>query len=123
MPPINDITRSCIGQFWNVPVSIGPFTGENIYGDPVENTYILNITTPTDKRSYTGILSLLTWDLEEGPCLYVGDSQSSSIYEISHPNDAVIEGIYSDYKVTDAFMEDFAFGQFDGEMCSNVVVN
>ena len=80
---------------------------------------MLNITTPSEIRSYTGMLSLLTWELEEGPCLYVGDSQSDRIYEIEYPNDRVIEGLYTDYIVSGSFAEDFPFGLFDEEMCSN----
>ena len=80
--------------------------------------FVLNITSSTDRRSLTGILSQLTWDLEEGPCLYVGDIQGSYIREIEEPNDGVIEGLYSDYRVSGRFVEDFVFGSFDEEKCN-----
>ena len=107
------------GQFWNVPVSIGRFVADNSTGyDSAENLFVVNITSGS--RSYVGVLGQLTWELEEGPCLYVGDSQSDSIAEIKRPNDSVIEGVYSDYIVSEAFSGDFDFGKFDDAKCETL---
>ena len=75
------------GQFWNVPVSLAPFNGRNIFGETLANAYVANVMTRSGLRSYVGMLYRMTWEREEGPCLYVGDSQSFSIYEIEDPND------------------------------------
>lgn len=99
-------------------MSISKFTGRNIFGDLVENTYVVNITTASDRRGYTGSRGRLTWEGEEGPCLYVGDSQSSPIYEIDNPNDGVIEGFYTDYIVSGGFVDDFIYGLFDNAICN-----
>ena len=109
----------CTGQFWNIPVSIKPFTGENVFGQRAVDTYIVNITTISQQRLYVGVLGHLTWEVEEGPCLYVGDSQSDSTYEFADPNDRVIEGLYTDYIVSGSFNDDFKFGLFDEEKCEN----
>lgn len=105
------------GQFWNIPVGITPFTGKNVYGKTMNNAFTVNLSTRGKDRSYVGFLYHLTWEFHEGPCLYVGDGQSGSIYEIENPNDGVIEGTYMDYIVSEGFVDDFKFGLFDKERC------
>ena len=78
----------------------------------------MNITTNSDHRSYVGLLARITWELDEGPCLYVGDGQSSSVYEIDKPNDGVIEGMYTDYIVSGAFDDQFKFSIFEIDKCA-----
>ena len=49
----------------------------------------------------------------EEPCLYVGNKQAGLIHEVATPNDWVIENIFQDYKVADAFSEEnYIFGLF-----------
>lgn len=79
---------------------------------------MVNITTGANRRSYVGMLAHITWENEEGPCLYVGDSQSFSVYEIETPNDAVIEGVYTDYIVSSGFDDSFEFGIFQADKCN-----
>jgi hypothetical protein len=70
-------------------------------------------------RAYTGWLFDLTWEFEEGPCLYVGNRQSGPIGEVADPNDGVIENIYSDYMVDSAFSEEnYAFRLFSKDRCT-----
>ena len=70
------------------------------------------------QRSYTGWLYDLTWEFQEGPCLYVGNRQAGPIYEVMDPNDNVIEDRYKNYKVDSAFSEEgFDFGIFMEERC------
>lgn len=64
------------------------------------------------------MLSRITWEGEEGPCFYVGDSQSFSIYEVEDPNDGVIQGIYTDYIVSDSFDDSFKFSVFEEDRCN-----
>lgn len=116
----NRNTFNSAGQFWNIPVDISAFEGTLRDGSPATNRYVINITTDSTSRSYTGWLYDLTWEFEEGPCLYVGNRQSGPIYEVRTPNDGVIENIYSDYQVSSAFSEeDYVFGLFDESMCSS----
>lgn len=101
-------------------MSIGPYTGLDRSGNQVIDMYVVNVTTSGLPRSYVGKLAQVTWDHTNGPCLYVGDSQSSPISEIEKPNDGVLEGDYTDYVVSGAFREDdkFKFGLFDDARCS-----
>ena len=76
------------------------------------------MTTPKP-RSYVGIYGEKTWQSKkEGSCVYVGDSQASSLYEVDEPNDGVIEGDFRDYIVRSAFVEDdFKYGVFNKDKC------
>ena len=110
------------GQFWNIPVSIAPYTGLLRDNSQAEGRFVINITTsgsdPPVQRSYTGWLYDLTWEFQEGPCLYVGNRQAGPIYEVMDPNDNVIEDRYKNYKVDSAFSEEgFDFGIFMEERC------
>ena len=100
-------------------MDVAPFTSEMRAGESAEGLYSVNLTTyPTGSRSFTGQLHRLTWEAEEGPCLYVGSRQSGPVYEVVHPNDAVIASIYSDYRVDGAFSEEnYSFGMFDEDRC------
>ncbi len=106
------------GQFWNIPVNISPYTGSSRDGSVIAGGYIINITTSGKDRSYTGLLHDITWDSKAGPCLYAGNRQSGSIYEIIDPNDGVIESIYTEYRVESAFSEaSYTFSLFDEARC------
>ena len=110
-----------IGQFWNVPVDITPYTGLLTDGTVATGRYIVGITTSGVSRSYTGWLYSITWDTKDGPCLYVGNRQAGDIQEVASPNDGVIESIYKDYRVESAFSEeDYVFRLFQEERCSTV---
>ena len=50
----------------------------------------------------------------------MGNKQAGPIHEVITPNDGVIESIFQDYKVVDAFSEDFEFSLFDLAKCSKV---
>ncbi len=98
---------------------MSPYTGPLRDGSDATGRYVINITTSGIARSYTGWLYDLTWEFEEGPCLYVGNRQSGPIYEIASPNDGVIESIYKDYRVDSAFSEEnYSFGLFNEGQCS-----
>ena len=59
----------------------------------------------------------LNWELERRPCIYVGNRQGGPVYEIADKdfNDAVIEGVYSDYIMRSAFSHTFKFSQFTSQ--------
>ena len=91
----------------------------NVDGERVSDVYVINVTTSSNKRSYAGFFGHYKWEGDIGPCLYAGDSQSGSSYEIAEPNDGVIEGVYTDYKVEGPFGEDgYKFGRFEGSNCN-----
>ncbi len=71
-------------------------------------------------RQFLSTLDTPTWDIKRsGYCLYSGNSQGGSIAELVTPNDPVIEGMYTDYVVDEAFGYDFLFSHFDSNECEN----
>ena len=108
-----------VGQFWNIPVDIRPFTGMMDDGSEASGTYVVTLNTGGSQRSYTGYLSGSTWDHTQEPCLYVGNRQAGQIFEISNPNDPVIASIYKDYRVEGAYSEEnYLFGLFNEDNCN-----
>lgn len=80
--------------------------------------YNITIKYPgSEPRSFVGLLQSKTWELEKRPCLYVGDSQAGPIDEVESPNDSVIEGDYTEYKVESIFATDFIYSHFDKSRC------
>ncbi len=109
------------GQFWNREVSVTPFTGVDRNGNPVPERYVINLSSPTsgEERTFTGWYYDLTWEFEDGPCLYAGNRQAGPIYEIQEPNDSVIEGRYKEYMVNSAFSEvEYTYGLFNEDRCA-----
>ena len=116
-----DNSFDALGQYWNVPVSVTPFTGLLRPGEQAQGRFTLTLTTPdgSETRTFTGWLYELTWELEEGPCLYVGNRQGGPIYEVPDPNAPVIAELYTEYAVESAFSEEnYSFGMFDESQCS-----
>ena len=108
-----------IGQFWNVPVELAPFSGTLRNGVVYEDAYTITVArsgSPT--RVFTGQLDDRIWDRSLRPCLYAGNQQAGAIYEVVEPNDPVIEGTYASYRVPSAFDEtDYQFSRFEESMC------
>ena len=48
----------------------------------------------------------------------MGNKQAGPIHEVTTPNDGVIENMFKDYIVADAFSEEYAFSLFDLVKCS-----
>ena len=107
------------GQFWNIPVSVEPFSGLERGGTISKNRLRVDLTTNNKPRSFTGKLLPYNWASDQEPCLFVGNRQSGPIYAILDPNDGVIEGSFKDYKVKSAFSEKgYVFGLFDEDRCT-----
>ena len=63
----------------------------------------------TPPRSFVGIESSVTWELERRPCYFVGSGQAGLLVEVSEPNDSVIEGVYSDYIIESLFATSYTY--------------
>lgn len=108
-----------IGQFWNIPITVERFTGTYRDGSPPSDAdYVVSIDHPdAAPRSFVANLEPFTWDLQRVTCLYAGNRQGGPIYEVETPNDPVIEGRYSDYRVSGAFETDFKYSHFEESNC------
>ena len=106
------------GQFWNVPVTVEEFTGE--FGDEQrDDDYIITVRYPgAPPRSFVGIESSVTWELERRPCYFVGSVQAGPLAEVSEPNDSVIEGVYGDYIIESLFATSYTYSHFLEGRCT-----
>ncbi|CAI8023710.1 hypothetical protein GBAR_LOCUS13830, partial [Geodia barretti] len=116
---LNEQSHGLIGQFWNVPVTVSSYTG--LFGGAERSDdYVITVDHPqSDPRSFVGLKYSVTWEFEKRVCYYVGNTQAGELSEVSdpNPNDSVIEGDYTDYKVDSLFATDFKFSHFDGNRC------
>ena len=103
----------CVGQFWNVDVEVEEYTGL-FNGEDEDTDYVITVKTQSEKK-FVGIKASVTWEFEERPCLYVGNSQAGPLGETVDPgvNDAVIEGTYKDYVVSSMFSPSFTYSRFN----------
>ena len=106
------------GQFWNVPIMLESYLGPAFRN---QNAYIITFTHPDapGPRRFVGVLSRWTWEKRYELCLYVGNRQAGPLYEVETPNDPVIEGVYTDYRVTSLFGTEYKFSHFDTSRCTN----
>ena len=107
------------GQFWNIPINVVRYT-QPIDGVVRDDTYSITVNYPGQRRQFVGFLYPLTWEFEENQCLYVGNGQGAPIDEVESPNDPVIYGNYSDYKVDSIFGTEFDYDHFDSARCSQL---
>ena len=97
---------------------IGDFGGEQRTDD-----YIITVDHPDavdGPRSFVGLKSDVTWEFENRVCYYVGNTQAGPLAEVDEPNDSVIEGIYTEYKVDTLFSSGFMYSHFNEGACSGV---
>lgn len=71
----------------------------------------------SEARSFLGYLFELTWERERRPCLYAGNRQAGVADVVEEPNDSIIEGSYTDYRVSGPFSTSFVFSQFEESRC------
>ena len=105
------------GQFWNVPVTVSSYDG--LFGGQTRSDdYVIMVDHPqAPPRSFVGLKYDITWEFERRVCYYVGNRQAGKLAEVDTPNDPVIEGEYTDYKVPTLFSTDFKFTHFNASMC------
>ena len=93
------------------------------YSQPIDgvvrsDTYFITVNYPGQARQFVGFLYPLTWEFEENQCLFVGNGQGGPIDEVDNPNDPVIYGEYTDYKVDSIFGTEFDYDHFQSSRCS-----
>ena len=112
------------GQFWNVPVSVTPytFTGPVVYDLQGQELYLVEILSPDGsetKRQFIAEFYPLSWDHRRPePCLYAGDQQGGRTLEFTTFNDPVIENNYRLYETEGLFETGFYFPRFDTDRCN-----
>lgn len=113
------------GQFWNVPVTVEEFTGlfDNVQRS---DDYVITVRHPkTPSRSFVGLESAVTWEMERRPCYFVGNGQGGKLSEDEvappDPNDSVIQGRYIDYIVESLFATKYDYSRFNEDFCSSAV--
>ena len=100
-----------------MPVTVSSYTG--LYGgEERTDDYIITVDHPqSEPRRFVGVKYSVTLEYERSVCYYAGNTQAGRLVEVSDPNDSVIEGDYTDYKVDSLFATDFRFSHFDGSRC------
>ena len=93
--------------------------------DTRPDDYVITVRYPgAPLRSFVGIKSDVTWELERRPCYFVGNGQGGKLSkeEIASPdpNDSVIEGYYTDYIVESTFATDYKYSHFDERKCETI---
>ena len=99
-------------------MNVTEFDG-NFDGEKRTDDYLIKVSHPTllNERSFVGIKGGMTWEFENRPCLYVGNSQGGPIDEVVGPNDSVIDGEYTDYEVNDMFATTYQYTKFEEGKC------
>ncbi len=115
----------CIGQFWNVPVSVQRYNRSESIGF-ANSYYNVTIMHPNSSpRSFLGFLWSVAWEYsttgERKPCLYAGTKNAGRTSEIAELTGSVIEGFYLDYATDQAFGTNFKYSQFAGT-CPTITV-
>jgi hypothetical protein len=112
---IDPTGHGLIGQFWNIPVDITPYSGP--YGEEnvteADQIYDINFRPPgKPQRSILAELGSNTWDNRKKPCLFAGDSYGGPIWEAPPEYGSVIEGDEDSYEVDSLFDHEFEYSQF-----------
>ena len=100
-----------------MPITISSYTGL-FNGEERTDDYIITVRHPeAPSRSFVGLKSNVTWEFEKRVCYYVGNKQAGKLAEVSDPNDSVIEGDYTEYKVASLFATGFKYSHFEEGGC------
>ena len=114
-----------LGQFWNIPVNVTSYHAEipDLIKEDYdsEKLYLVTVSNPlsiTGTRQFIGELSRRSWNRSLRSCLYVGSSQGGQLTDIPGPRDSVIEGVYTEYCVSDGILGvEYMYSQFDRFFC------
>ena len=107
-----------VGQFWNTPAVVQSHRVE-LSADLMElfnqsNLFLVSLS----QRQFVAELFHRSWDLSAQRCLYAGSSQGGALSDIPGPQDSVIEGRYTEYRVTRILDTDYTYTRFDRSLCS-----
>lgn len=109
-----------LGQFWNVEAIVTKYNRTLRDGTINDQTYQVQLK-PKNKptRTFVGFLESTTWDFTNQQCLYAGNAQGGSIYETAEgePNDPLLEGDFTQYKMDSAFDVEFDYNHYDSSQC------
>ncbi|XP_064387566.1 uncharacterized protein LOC135335869 isoform X2 [Halichondria panicea] len=114
-------SHGLLGQFWNVPIQVQPYTGPVQDGVNSDGYYVVTTNHPNEPpRSFVGWLWPLTWEYKMEYCLYAGQNQAAPLYEILDDtvNSPVIFGEYTDYIVDSPYATDFSYSHFEESRCA-----
>jgi collagen type VI alpha len=121
-------SHGLIGQFCNASVKVhsqGIELRDNHWSGSDSNNYRVMEFSSSDGsllKRVPAILRSRTWGAEDVPCLYAGDSEGGRMYEVSSPNDPLIDGSYKDYITSSLFSPDFKYNQFNDKLCTSGVM-
>ena len=105
-----------VGQFWNIPVEAERYnvTAEDRVS-PAPGHYVVTVNAPGGTRRFFAWKHNRTWDKKSMTCLYSGDAQGGSVYEVPSLSGTVIEGSYGEYRVSGLFATEYKYDMFDSD--------
>ena len=91
-------------------------------GTARDDAYIVELQPPNKAaRRFLGFLSDRAWDFTSENCIYVGDSNAGSTYEVGSANDPVIEGHYTQYIMDNQFDTTYIYSEFEeSSVCKSI---
>ena len=110
---VSSSISSPTGQFWNIPITTEVYNAN-------KKRYIVTVS-PVDKpaRRFISDKFQRTWDKSKRTCFYAGNSQGGRSGELKAADDSVIEGRYSDYRVSSLYAHEYTYAEFDADRCTN----
>lgn len=107
----------CIGQFWNVPMTIQRYAYNGALPTVLDVENLYSVCVPEESaaaRKFIAEYYTQKWDSSRDTCFYSGNIQGGTLLEIPDPafNDPVIEGAHTDYIVDGLFQNSFKFSLF-----------
>ena len=106
-----------VGQFWNINITVEPFTGTVDVSNGDDLHIVTVIPTEGSPRRFLANRNSIAWDKSRRPCYYAGNSQGGP-WGVG-PNVPVIQGRYTNYRVGGLFEHEFVYAQFENERCTN----
>ena len=79
---------------------------------PGPGHYAVTVNAPSGTRRFFAWKYSRTWDQEGVNCLYSGNAQGGTLYEVTSLPDPVIQGTYKDYTVSGLFHSEYKYEMF-----------
>nr|WNS50027.1 Na-Ca exchanger/integrin-beta4-like protein [Halisarca dujardinii] len=106
-----------IGQFWNVPIGIEPYTGvfDGKQLNKDDGVYLVHVAYPgSQNRTFVAEFRPRAWD-SKVPCLYAGNSMAGPMAEAPQYRDNVIDGAVNSYNVDNLFTTDYQHSKYKSD--------